>query len=236
MRRYEALHPAEYAKRLSRRRLAALLGGVGLVLALLTTATVGLILGPPPRAEAPSRAAPSRPGDRAPDHSDTSAEVELPRIATTDDAEVFARAVAEGVFAWDTQDGYLPRDYIAAIVESGDPESETLNGLAQDLANYLPTSEAWGELQRYETRQHLEIDRIWVPDRWRDVVDQAREGTILPGTLSYTVEGTRHRAGVWDEERTETAHPVTFTVFVVCEPTYAECRLLRLSGLDTPLV
>ena len=49
------------------------------------------------------------------------------------------------------------------------------------------------------------------------------------------IEGTRHRTGTWSGEPVTSAHPVAFTVFVVCAPTYDTCYLLRLSQLDNPL-
>lgn len=235
MRRRDFINPTEYARRVPRRRLIVLLAGAGILLTLLTTATIGLILGPP-SGSPPETPPVAGPGTGSRDRSAEQPEVGLPSIAAISDSEKFARSAAEGVFAWDTRDGYMPRDYIEALVDAGDPESDELNGLAQDLARYLPSTEAWTQLQEYETRQRLDIGRIWVPERWNDVLEQAREGTILPGTLAYTIEGTRHRSGAWDGERSTIEHPVSFTVFVVCAPSYAECRLLRLSGLDTPLI
>jgi len=66
-------------------------------------------------------------------------------------------------------------------------------------------------------------------------VEQAQPGQLAEGTVAYTIEGTRHRSGVWNDEPVESAHPVAFTVFIVCKPTYETCHLLRLSELDNPL-
>ena len=68
-----------------------------------------------------------------------------------------------------------------------------------------------------------------------EALAQAPEGQLAPGTVAYTIEGTRHRTGTWNGEPVDSAHKVEFTVFVVCAPTYDTCHLLRLSQLDNPL-
>lgn len=67
-----------------------------------------------------------------------------------------------------------------------------------------------------------------------DAVD-ASDGQIADGTYAYTVEGTRHRSGVWYDDEVTSEHAVAFTVFVSCEPAFDRCHLLRPSGLDNPL-
>ena len=57
---------------------------------------------------------------------------------------------------------------------------------------------------------------------------------LLPGATAYTVTGTRHRTGVWEGQGVTDARPVSFTIFAAC-PDDEDCRLLRLSALDTPL-
>ena len=59
--------------------------------------------------------------------------------------------------------------------------------------------------------------------------------SLAAGTTAVTIEGTRQRAGVWNGQPVASEHPVAFTVFVVCAPTYSTCHLLRLSQLDNPL-
>ena len=108
-------------------------------------------------------------------------------------------------------------------------------GLASDIATYLPNRDAWIELRQYATSQHLTIDIAYVPDAWADAVEQAQPGQLAPGTVAVTIEGTRHREGVWNGQPVTSQHEVTFTVFVVCAPTYPACHLLRLSQLENPL-
>lgn len=156
-------------------------------------------------------------------------------MAASRDPEQFARNVATTLFAWDTTTGLMPLDYTSAILAVGDPSGTEQAGLATDVAAYLPSRTAWQDLRTYATRQHLTIDRIYVPDAWGHAVTQAPKGQITPGTVAYTIEGTRHRTGTWNGEPVKSAHPVTFTVFITCAPTYTTCRVLRLSQLDNPL-
>lgn len=159
----------------------------------------------------------------------------LPVVPLSADPEAFARNVAEAVFAWDTASGLMPLDYTAVILDVGDPSGTEQAGLAADLAAYLPTREAWVELRKHETRQHLTIDRASVPDAWAEAVRQAQNGQITPGTTAITIEGTRHREGVWNGEPVASEHLVTFTVFVLCPSDHTSCSALRLSQLDNPL-
>lgn len=222
-----------HARRL--RIIVATVLGTGLLFVLIVAA-LGLLIGPPNEERASSGGQPV-PVSPAPG-SGVSQGVRqaFAQVAQTGDADRFAESVALALFAWDTSDGYLPTDYAQSILgQASDPANEETDGLAQDLAGYLPTRAAWIELQRYETRQHLEITGIGVPDAWAEVEGQAREGSLLPGTVAYTVDGTRHRAGIWGGEAVTTEHPVAFTLVIACEPSYDECRLLRLLALDKPL-
>lgn len=218
----------------ARRRLIVLLIAGLLVLVLAGIGVYGLITGPSPRPDgpdggndpAPISTAPSEEGHEAPD---------LEPVAASDDPEEFARNVATAVFAWDTGSGFMPLDYQAVIVDVGDPSGTEQAGLATDVAGYLPTREAWADLRQYDTNQHLEISAVSVPAAWDDALGQAEPGQIAEGTTAYTIEGTRHRRGVWNDEPVTSEHQVAFTVFVVCGPTYDTCHLLRLSELDNPL-
>lgn len=159
----------------------------------------------------------------------------LPTVDASDDPETFARTVAEALFTWDTASGLMPLDYTAVVLKVGDPSGAEQAGLASDVATYLPNRDAWIELRQYATRQHLSINTVYVPDAWDTAVEQAQPGQLADGTVAYTIEGTRHRSGVWNDEPVQSEHPVAFTVFLVCAPTYDTCHLLRLSELDNPL-
>ena len=123
----------------------------------------------------------------------------------------------------------------AVILAVGNPSGAEQAGLASDVAAYLPSREAWLELRQYTTAQHLTIEDAYVPEAWGEAVEQAQPGQLAPGTIASTIEGTRHRTGVWNDEQVASEHAVAFTVFIVCAPTYDTCHLLRLSQLDNPL-
>ena len=72
------------------------------------------------------------------------------------------------------------------------------------------------------------------PTKWPEAEAQAGDA-LLPGTTAFTIEGVRHRTGIWEDAPVSSEHDVSFTVFVVCGPSYPECHLLRLSMLDNPL-
>lgn len=156
-------------------------------------------------------------------------------VKASDDPEEFARNVATALFTWDTGTGFMPLDYQAVILDVGDPSGTEQAGLATDVADYLPSREAWTDLRQYATTQHLTIEDASVPQEWGDALAQAQPGQLSEGTTAITIEGTRHREGVWNDEPVTSEHAVAFTVFVVCAPTYDTCHLLRLSVLDNPL-
>jgi hypothetical protein len=148
--------------------------------------------------------------------------------------EAFARQVATALFAWDTRTTSTPQSVTEQLVAVADPTGESSAGLVADVANYLPTDQVWIELRKYETRQWIEVASVEVPELWAAAEAQAGDD-LLPGTTAFTIRGTRHREGVWEGEDVASQHDVAFTVFVVCEPTYPQCHLLRLSRLDDPL-
>lgn len=74
-----------------------------------------------------------------------------------------------------------------------------------------------------------------VPDAWADAAAQAKPGQLPPGAIAYTVEGIRHRDGVWNDTAETLSVPVTFTLFMACPHDGDPCYLLRISQLDNPL-
>ena len=216
--------------------MIAVLAALVAVLVLAGIGVYGLLVGPPTRTELGSdeSSAPGPvvavPADPVPTQAP-----HLPVVRPSADPETFAGNVASALFRWDTASGFMPLDYTAVVLAVGDPSGAEQAGLAADIATYLPSREAWVELRQYATTQHLTIDSIYVPDAWGDAVAQAQPGQLAEGTIAYTIEGTRHRTGTWNGEEVTSEHPVAFTVFVVCAPTYDTCHLLRLSQLDNPL-
>ncbi|WGP06188.1 hypothetical protein QFE97_00140 [Bacillus subtilis] len=216
------------------RRLIAALAAAVVVLVLAGVGVYGLLAGPPNPGRDDDG---SRPGPSATAPSDPvpTTTPRLPVVRASDDPAAFARNVATALFEWDTASGSMPLDYTSVILDVGDPTGQEQAGLASDIAAYLPSRDAWLELRQYATAQHVTIDNTFVPDAWATAVEQAQPGQLAEGTVAVTIEGTRHRTGLWNDEQVTSEHSVAFTVFVVCGPTYDTCHLLRLSQLDNPL-
>lgn len=159
---------------------------------------------------------------------------ELPRIAVSGDPVVYARSVASALFSWDTASDHGRREYLDVLISEAPTDGAEVDGLIADLEGYFPTAEQWGKLREYRTRQYLSIAEAGVPEGWERIVQDARD-RVAEGTVAVTVRGTRHRAGVWEDVATTSEHGVAFTVFVSCTAGVDRCRLLRLSGLGTPL-
>lgn len=155
-------------------------------------------------------------------------------LRTIAEPEAFARAVAAELFEWNTAAGASNEDSAARLLAVAAPTDDAA-GLSGDIANYLPTPEAWATLRAYRTRQRLDLTSAVVPGLWPQAVAEAGPDGLPPGTAAYTITGVRRRAGVWDGARVTSEHDVRFTVFLVCAPSYPTCRLLRLSLPDEPL-
>ena len=223
---------------LTRGRLIALAATALVLLSLVAVGVYGLLAGQRP--DTPNSGDPSPVGP-SPLRETTvpgTPPIHGPRltpIPASADPDRFARNAADALFAWDTTTGLGPLDYASVLLDVGDPSGTEQAGLAADIATYLPSREAWAELRKNATTQHLTITSSFIPASWGQALGQARPGQIAPGTVAVTIEGTRHRMGVWNNRSVTTTHDVAFTVFVVCKPSYPSCRLLRLSQLDNPL-
>ena len=56
----------------------------------------------------------------------------------------------------------------------------------------------------------------------------------LESGFPLTIEGIRHRSGVWNGDPVSAEQPVAFTIFIAC-PAEDPCYVLRLSQLNNPL-
>ncbi|EIC06910.1 hypothetical protein OR221_3044 [Microbacterium laevaniformans OR221] len=218
----------------TRRRLITALTAVVIVLVLAGVGVYGLLAGPPSPGRDDDGERPG-PGVTAPSDPVPTTTPRLPVVRSSDEPQAFARNVATALFEWDTASGFMPLDYTSVILDVGDPTGQEQAGLASDIAAYLPSRDAWLELRQYATTQHLTIDNTYIPDTWATAEEQAQPGQLAGGTVAVTIEGTRHREGLWNDEPVTSEYAVAFTVFVVCAPTYDTCHLLRLSQLDNPL-
>ncbi|MDA3147092.1 MAG: hypothetical protein ACTHZ5_13630 [Micrococcaceae bacterium] len=219
-----------------RRRLIITLTATGLLIAVLAGIGIyGLITGPrdntnAPGARPPASTAPVDPTDPNGQPEDAA----LPALPRTNNPEAYVRAVAAALFDWDTFTLLTPADHRGVLIEDADPTGTETPGLIADLDGYFPSPSTWRDLAEYRTGQTITIDRVFVPAQWEEAV-AASGGQIADGTVAYTVEGTRHRDGIWYDDPVTNEHAVAFTVFVSCEPVFDRCHLLRLSELDNPL-
>lgn len=221
--------------RARRLRLIISLAAAGLILAVLTGIGIyGLVAAPPTQSPGPSEpTGPSTPATPSPT-SPTPGTTQLEPLPETRSPERFAEAVADALFVWDTFTTFSPGDHRTVLLEAADPSGAETPGLIGDLSNFLPSDATWRDLQEYRTAQWIDIDQLYVPDQWYEAV-AAADGQLADGLVAYTVEGTRHRTGVWFDEQVASEHPVAFTMFLSCPPATDRCVLLRLSQLDNPL-
>jgi len=218
------LHPPQR----SHSRLVMILIAVALLTTLTAVGIAGLVAGPPTPGETTSEpTAPAFPSATPNDPEETWM-VDLP---VTADPVRYATAVAETLFAWDTRDGLPPATYLAALHNATAAEGPESNGLYHDLANYLPDEDAWATLAGMQARQWLEVGSAAIPAGWAEA---AQQPSVSRQTVAITIDGTRHREGVWAGQPTRTASPVAFTLFLSC-PSGGRCSLLRLTLPDAPL-
>lgn len=219
----------------SRPRLIAALAATFSLLLLTGVGVYGLVTGPRESSTGDSvQSSPAITVTPSPSPTRSNAP-SLPTLEASTNPETFARAVAQALFTWDTGSGLLPLDYTSVVLKAGDPSGVEQAGLASGIATYLPSREQWISLRKYATTQSLTIDSAVVPSSWQSAVDQDTAGQLTEGATAYTIRGTRHRTGTWNTQQVTSEHPVAFTVFIVCAPTYDTCHLLRLSELDNPL-
>lgn len=157
------------------------------------------------------------------------------KLADTSDPESFVVSVASALFDWDTSASTPLAEYTNRLLDVADPTGEETPGLLTDLTTYLPSSESWADLKTYSTRQWIDINSYEIPGEWKRAEFNGETTDLAPGTTAYTITGLRRRSGIWQGKPAHTVDKVSFTMFIVCKPTYDTCRLLRLSQLNNPL-
>ena len=214
------IQPAESG----RRRPAALIAALLVLLVAAGVGVFGLLSKPAPAPD--SLAAPTIPaGPPA---------ATAPTPAPGGGAEGFARQAASVLFDWDTAID-TPQTIRGRLVGWGDPTGLETAGLAADISLYLPNPGMWETLAGYRTTQRLDITGLRIPAAWPGITASAPPGQILPGTLAYTIDGTRHREGITHGQAATAERPVSFTMFITCAPAFDRCHLMRLSQPDNPL-
>lgn len=207
-----------------RARAIAAIAAAVLLLAAVAAGVIGLLGGPSPGVPTAPATPPAAPSV-SPHAADPL------RIPGSADPIPYARTVAQALFEWDAGSGLSPGDYRDAVLaHTGDGGSES-NGLYHDVGGYLPAEDLWPLLREMSVRQRLEITSAVVPDGWAEAAEHPLAGLH---TVAVTIDGVRHRSGVWDGEDTTSESPVAFTLFLDCPPGQG-CMLLRLSRPDAPL-
>lgn len=215
-------------KPLRRRTVIALIiGAVGLA-ALAGVGLYGLV-GTPTHTPAASTSGTHTPSNPAPTKV-----AQLTSLPRTNDPVTYAKAVARSLFVWDTASGLQPEDYQSVISEDADPSSVETSALVNDLAAYFPTDAQWQQLRQYNTVETVTVVRAYIPAAWGQAV-ASDPSAVRPGTTAVTIDAVRHRSGSWYGQPAATSDPVSFTVFLACQPTFPRCHILRLSGPNTPL-
>jgi hypothetical protein len=221
----------------STRRRPTVVVAVALTLVVAAIVTAALLLQRPAAPRGPAPAAPAtgqlRVAQAVPAPPTTPTVVDA--VPASPEPVGFARSVAVALLGWDTTAPSPREEYLQRIVTVADPSGVETPGLVADLAAYLPSEAAWAHLTGYSTRQWLDVTTAVVPDRWASMLATTPPGVLADGTTAVTITGTRHRAGVWEGEPVADRFAVAFTLFVVCEPTYPTCHLLRLGRLDHPM-
>jgi hypothetical protein len=217
-------NPNDYENKRSMKTLVVIITVIGLGV-FLGVGVYGLLTAPhdePTPTVAPLTAKPSSPSPTT------------TPVPATSDSEAFARWAATTLFTWDNAT-MNPGDVTDKLMTVADPLGEESAGLASDITNYLPDPQTWVRLRGFATRQWLDIKAVTIPQAWEQAVADAADGQILPGTTAYTISGTRHREGIYNNQPTSYTETVTFTMFVTCGPSFPKCHLMRLSLPDEPL-
>jgi len=221
------MHHTRPNSRIIRQRILVWAVATIAVLAAIGVGVYGLVFAPDRRPSPPSipsaTSSATRPGPSP--TTDT---------AKSGDPEAFARHAAHLLFDWDAATD-TPTGITQALTSLGDPTGRETPGLVSDITQYLSDQAVWKTLGQHQTSQRIDIHSIAVPSSWSETSASAPSGQLLPGTVAYTITGTRHRSGTVDGQPSTTSRPVALTMFVTCQPSFPQCHLMRLSMPDHPM-
>ena len=140
-----------------------------------------------------------------------------PHVSNTGEVKVFKLlSVAGAYWRGDSSRPMLQRIYGTAF--------ET----QEELEQYLERVEEARKRDHKRLGRELELFAI-IPE-----IGAGLPVWLPKGATAVTIEGTRHRAGVWNGQPVTSEHPVAFTVFVVCAPTYSDLPAVAVVAARQP--
>lgn len=151
-------------------------------------------------------------------------------IPKTDDATVFARAVATLAFSYDTRDESRDAWRAAFMPWLGpDGKDDTMAEAQGDVDRVVPEPAVWQQMRDLHQRATFAVTSAYVPQQ--AIAAQREYGDQWPpGTAVITVRGDQHLA--WDGgDQTVTR---TMTLFVLCQPSNAFCMVDRITPQVIP--
>lgn len=154
------------------------------------------------------------------------------RIPTTDDPDIYARAIAGVVFGMDTR-RFGPGDYRDALMGEADPTLSASGraDLGRMLAERLPSAEQWARMRANDQWSEWVNVEIHVPGSWEQVVVS---GQAEPGWAFRNVSGVQTTHYVEDGAARTASRERTVTIGMRCPADGAgvdRCRL-NLVGIN----
>jgi hypothetical protein len=146
-------------------------------------------------------------------------------IPKTDDATVFARAIATMAFSYDTRTESRDAWRTALMTWLGpDGKQDTLAEARGDADRVVPESAVWQQMRELKQRASFDVTAAYVPQQ--AMAAQRDYGSEWPpGTSVITVRGNQRL--VWDGGAQTATR--SMTLFVICQPTNAFCMVDRIT-------
>lgn len=146
-------------------------------------------------------------------------------IPKTDDATVFARAVATIAFSYDTRTESRDAWRSALMTWLGpDGKQDTMAEAQGDVDRVVPQPVVWQQMRQLQQRATFAVTAAYVPQQ--AVAAQRDYGSEWPpGTSVITVRGSQRL--VWNGGAQTATR--SMTLFVICQPTNAYCMVDRIT-------